>query len=1156
MLTYRSGAAGAPTAAKAMAKHLLEKTLPAEDMRLAEYYGRGAGVDEAIAQDMGAVPAVRADIHPALSEALALQPGAFVDERALSHILCGMRADGEELPGARRVKRYESGARDSEGREGEAPTRISYFDLCLSAPKSVSVAWAFAPTAAERNSILQAHRDARDETLAYVEKTATKARFGHARQGAGSERGHVAWISVDHFTSRPTLAITRPDPVTGVIDTEIHTVQQAGDPQLHSHNLVPNVMVTDSGRTLSIDGNQLRGRIHEFGAVYQALLARNLRQIGIDVQMDERTKMATLPAIPQRVQDEFSKRTRDGEEAAREFAKTLGLDWDALTPERRIGMLKESTQKHKQAKGAPPPAAKAWENAARKDDLANATEWKRQAQAIGWQHRSAIAYGPLAPEMTRAERMEGAYQDKALPLLSDELRQRAVIQGTDARLAAARALIEWGMEKVEDIGALTRAMATRGVMQDGHLTKLLWREAEAGRTKITTELHRDQETELVGLMKAAAADQTGALTRARTDAAVEASGLQFQGEHGEAQLGAIRSLGEGGRFGVVIGVAGAGKTTLLQPLVSAWQEQGRQVWGVADAWKQATALADAGVPRLNTRALQPFLDGVSSGRTKIEPGAVVIVDELGRVGTRQLLVLARLQAQHGFTVKALGDDRQCQAIEAGPVIELARRALGKEAIPEILTTVRQRSQEERDTTALFRTGDERQIRQGLSRKVQAGTGEMVPGGYHEAVARVAALWRERTQATSDQPGYAVTISAPTNADAREISLAIRRLRQQAGEIGDRAYRVRAIDNAGTAHSMDLAAGDRVRLFARTRGVFTDEQGRRKSAAIGDNGTVLTVVEAGETGLHLRTANGKVGFVAWEQMAERATGSIRLAYGDCLTIDSSQGITSDEHISAMPAGSKAVPGFKAYVAASRHRVTSWIVTSQGAEMRESLDRQPMRAAGQVQPSTDALWNNVARNLARQNAKESALDLLEKAAQGARMAARALQKGLRLHEAREMAGHARTTLSRTLAETRAKEALRGAVERMEAALTQRTALIGELRPLRAKDLPDIRLARLSRIYAPQVSRGDVAFSEARDLMVTREMAVLRRHAENTPHRTIAQVSVEDLAEKAETMLLKEIARFEARPSERAKETAAHPRPSAAPSAPSTRPKMGMR
>ena len=58
----------------------------------------------------------------------------------------------------------------------------------------------------------------------------------------------------------------------------------------------------------------------------------------------------------------------------------------------------------------------------------------------------------------------------------------------------------------------------------------------------------------------------------------------------------------------------------------------------------------------------------------------------------------------GDRIVAVGDDKQCQGIEAGPVVNLMRRALGPEAVPEILTTRRQRTEREREIAGLFRDG--------------------------------------------------------------------------------------------------------------------------------------------------------------------------------------------------------------------------------------------------------------------------------------------------------------------------------------------------------------------------------------------------------------------------------------------------------------------
>ncbi len=1031
MLTYRTGAAGAPSAALAMAKHLLEHTLPAEQMKVAEYYIQGQGVDEALALGMGCVPTPRGDMHPAVAEALGIKPGQMLNEEELANLLGGRRADGAELPGHQRgVTSYQAG---EEG--GKDRARISYMDLTFSAPKSVSLAWAFAETDAERNSILQAHRDARDATLRYIEGEVGRAGFGHGGR-EGEERGHLAWITADHFTSRPTVAVTRPDPVTGVTDTELHTLKVAGDPQLHTHCIMPNLMVTDTGRTVSINRDLFEGRIHEFGAVYQALLAKELRAIGAEVALCERTLMAKLPAIPEAAVEEFSKRTRDAEGAARAEAERRGLDWDALSPQGRVDFLKGGAHATRQGKG---------------DDLSDMTAWRAQAVRLGWEHKTIVTQGEPAPERSRAERMAHADQ-VAAPLLADVLAKRAVISGGDVRLAAARGLIAAGIESTDDVGALTKAWARDGVQQDGQHTRLLQRQVDKHRVKITTELHRDQEAALVSLARGAAADRTLSLAPEEIAAAVKQSGLSYDGPHGEAQRRAVEALGTDGSLGVVIGVAGTGKTTrVLPPLVAAWQARGYEVWGTALAWRQANALQDAGIATGHTRALQPFLAEVEAGTTKLGKHSVVVLDELGQVGTRQMLHLLRLREQHGFKVVATGDDKQCQSVEAGPVVDLLRQALGSERIPEILSTVRQNTEEERHIAGLFRAGE---AGKAIQLKVANGSAELVEGGYREAVRRVAALYRERREANRSDPAYTVTISAPTNADAREISRAVRDERRAMGELGQDRVRVRATDGKGGAFALPLAEGDSVRLFARTRGVFTDGQGRRKSANIGDNGTVLRIVKVlPSEGLELRGESGKVGFVSWEALRDReGTGRIRLTYGDAGTIDSSQGITSDEHINALPAGSKAAQGFKAYVAESRHRVQSWMVGSMGAEMREALTRRPM---GLPAPATTGearreAWANVVRNLERQAFKESALAFLAGGTTEHRQGAKSLQAGLRKSEARAAAGEQATTLRRTFGERKARRAMPQVVEQLSEAARQRAPVMAQIAAISPKEV----------------------------------------------------------------------------------------------------------
>jgi phage/plasmid primase-like uncharacterized protein len=1050
MMSLHMGAAGALAGGKAMAEYLLEQQIDVAAMRSAAYYGQTAGVEEAISQGHGAAPLLRTDIDPELAEALGLKPGQVIDVDALAHILSGHRADGEALP-VQMQNRDVTTYGDTESEDGNVRHRVAYLDLTFSAPKHLSLAWAFAETEAERNSLHQAHRTAVDETLRYIEQQIIRGRLGAGGEG-GTETGRMAWVRVEHYTARPTVEQVRTDPATGEVYTELRSAKVAGDPAVHSHMLVPNLIRTESGRLVAIDTAAFHGRVKEFGAVYQALFAREVAALGVAVDLDPRTNMARLTAIPEHAVDEFSKRSREGEAAARAWAKREGRDWDELSPEQQAAFRKQGTHATRQDKETNTPDMQAW---------------REQAERIGWKHRTVI--GERAPERPRDERMDHADRE-GLPHLAGMLTQRAVIGQGDARVAIARGFIAaGGLDSTDDIGVMAKHWATAGVMQDGRETKLIWKEVERGKIKITTELHRDQETELIALARAGAADRRHALTSDEISAAIARTGVSYAGRGGNSQREAVETLGTDGGLAVLIGVAGSGKSTgVLKPLVDGWQHSGLEVWGTAQAWRQAKDLRSAGIGHANVRALDPLLASIAEGRTQIGSSSVVVLDEVGRIGTRQLLELLRLREKHGFKLVLLGDDRQATAIEAGPVVELLRRALGEERVPMLLDTIRQEKAREQEIAGMWRKGE---AAEAIAAKREDGTAELVPGGYREAVERVADLYVERRKATEDRPDYRISISAPTNFDAHEIARLVRERRREMGEVGPNQVNIGVTDGQGNGRNLELAVGDRVRLFARARGVFSDENGRRRSAVVGDNGTVLEIVGIDRSnGLSVRGESGKVAFVAWTALRDRGgSGRLMLAYGDVLTVDTAQGITSHEHIGAMPAGSRAVTSGKAYVAGSRHIIRHHLVGSMGAEMREAQTRR-MSGLPQMTPAeaTREAWANLTRNLSRVAEKESALALLQGAAVGKRKTAKALQGALRTHEAREAAGMSATTVRETQAADAVRKAVPAMVEGIAAVATQQASVAGAVTSIgsyETKPRTQPRMIQITELEAQQ-------------------------------------------------------------------------------------------
>ena len=136
---------------------------------------------------------------------------------------------------------------------------VKAFDLTFSAPKSVSLLWALGsePVA---DTVMTAHREAVEAALGFLEEHAAIARM----QVDGIRR-HVAthgWV------------------VAGFV----HRTSREGDPQLHTHCLVPNVVRRGpDGRCVALAARPLFVWARAAGSIYQAELQRALSlRLGVE----------------------------------------------------------------------------------------------------------------------------------------------------------------------------------------------------------------------------------------------------------------------------------------------------------------------------------------------------------------------------------------------------------------------------------------------------------------------------------------------------------------------------------------------------------------------------------------------------------------------------------------------------------------------------------------------------------------------------------------------------------------------------------------------------------------------------------------------------------------------------------------------------------
>ena len=858
---------------------------------------------------------------------------------------------------------------------GEAWSRFerknSAFDFTVAPHKSVTLAAEFAATSAEAALIWNAIDRANDATMRYVARE-----IGWARKGAGGENGAepgaVGWVSFRHHNARPTMQVQ--DGVSKI--TYLADIPVPGDPHAHIHNGFFNLVVTVDGRVGSLDSNRLTGtRVHIFGAYFQAKLADELRRLGIRVAYDTREQAVMLPVIPQAAVDAFSKGRRQTVRNAKRFAQEQGLDWNTLSAERKYGLLSSAAVVERRSK---------------EDGRTDREIWRDQARAMEWRHQSVME-DAASPVLMDADRFDLAYNHAARHV-AREFETAAVLDEDKLFLHATRSLIGTGIAGgAADVDRVVRLLKQRGITIRGEHAALILGMADET-VRVTNTVQVRIERALASKAERAALDRSGALSPAALRAAIGASGLDFDREpdHGAAQVAAIYALGAGGRLNLLTGAAGSGKSTLLKPLVAAYQADttydadGRDVIGLSTAWRQADALQDTGIKR--TFAADPFLRAIEDGSVQLTRNSVLVIDEISQIAPRPFLRLLELQAEHGFTIKALGDREQCQAIEAGDTIEILRRVLPKAALPELLTTVRQETERGREIAGLFRGTDlgpeatlkERQehrlaeVTQALGMKRDDGTVLLVGGDQDQVVERVADLYMERRDilraAGGRAPKLGVTISALTNEDAADISRAVRARLKARGEIGGDERTYEAVDQRGEVYDLPLATGDRVRLFRKTAARIEGKPG-----FIGSNGDIVEIVSWTERGPVMRNSDGRVGEVQWRRLMDSRSDRLLLGFGHALTVDAAQGITSGEHINALPRGTAGITAFKNYVAESRHASQVHTIISEVAVF-EAVKHS--RAMGDARPITsEGLWERVAEDMSYKPYKALAMDLVD-------------------------------------------------------------------------------------------------------------------------------------------------------------------------------------
>jgi Ti-type conjugative transfer relaxase TraA len=391
------------------------------------------------------------------------------------------------------------------------------------------------------------------------------------------------------------------------------------------------------------------------------------------------------------------------------------------------------------------------------------------------------------------------------------------------------------------------------------------------RAMIEVEARLERATEIM-----AARNLHGVADRCKESAleSAEMRGLILSGE----QRDAFDHATNGKDLGVVIGYAGTGKSAMLGVAHKAWEDTGYQVRGAALSGIAAENLeAGSGIASGTIASLEHQW---AQGRDLLTANDVLVIDEAGMIGSRQMERVLSAAEKAGAKVVLVGDAEQLQAIEAGAAFRSVAERHGGVEITEIR---RQQVDWQRDATRHLATGRTGEAISAYADRDMVHVADTREGARAELVKG----WE---RARLDTPGQSQIILTHTNDEVRTLNELARGKLREDGRLGE------DVTIKAERGERQFATGDRLMFLRNDR-----ELGVK-------NGTLGTVAEIDQQHIVVCLDDGR-------SVAFDTKNYAHVDHGYAATIHKAQGVTVDRtHVLATPGMDR----HSTYVALSRHR----------------------------------------------------------------------------------------------------------------------------------------------------------------------------------------------------------------------------------------------
>ena len=545
-----------------------------------------------------------------------------------------------------------------------AAQHVVAFDVAVSAPKDVSILYALGDQR-QRAAILRIHGEGVRAAAGYLQAEAGWARqYNRETRQAEPVRARLVMPEFVHRTARPVT-----DPVTGTVTV---------DPQLHTHITVPNWALRPDGSWGQLYSEPLYQHAAAAGAIAQAEWRdRLVRELGVSTTVDGNGCFAIV-GITDAQRREFSRR------AAQIEAAEHALDIDSF-------------QGHKVA---------VVDTRESKDELAPNedlfAQWRQRAASVGLDASSVEAVLRREPDTLSPRRLDA--DANQLLGIRGLTAQRATFTRRDlVRAIAAHAPLGMSRARIEAtanglLGDTAAVLPLVPVKLGGETdAEAIARRSESGRdVRYTTPEMLAIEERMVATARRRANAGVGVAAAQPLLAALAARPSLTNDQR--SMIETVCSTPAG--VVVIEGAAGVGKTMALDACREAFAASGVPVVGCALAGKAAQGLQEgSAIPAWTVTAM---LNELQLDRLPL--GGVLVVDEAGMVGDRQLAELVGLAERDDVKLVLIGDPCQLQPIEAGAPLRMLGEHIGTVLMTE---NVRQDAEWERAVLSLMRDGEAR-----------------------------------------------------------------------------------------------------------------------------------------------------------------------------------------------------------------------------------------------------------------------------------------------------------------------------------------------------------------------------------------------------------------------------------------------------------------